>query len=152
MRNRGICTLTLIKELESQGYAVSLHLFQASQCDGQILYSEWNVKNESEAINYRSLYFPMVNPSFLRRLHFKLIESTEELSRRWVNGYGTPCKIDFTKQLVNSNGLGVVINQPHDHFINGDDIVKDYECFVKSVSSQLQNCVSKQYKTNEREM
>ena len=152
MRNRGICALTLIKELEQKGYNVSLHLFAASYCNGQVIYTQWNLKDEGQALNYRSLYFPMVNPSFLRRLHFRLREVTPGLDEEWVDGYGRTCDFQFSKDIINCDKTGIVINQPDEHNIHGNDIVKDYENFRKSISKQIQDCFTPQEQGVEHEM
>ncbi len=137
MRNRGICTLTLIKELEREGYSVNLHLFEMSDCGRQRVFSQWNLKKPGQPMDYRSLYFPMVNPNFLRRLSFRLREITPELTSTWVGGYGSTCGLGTVKSYLQTSPTAIVVNQPDDHGIKRRDIEEDYKQFVRSVSRDL---------------
>ena len=133
MMNRGICTLALIKDLENAGYIVNLRLFECSKRSGQLLYTEWKVKDAGKPLDYRKCYFPLVNPAFLRRLHFRVVETTEGLESGWTWGYGQPAEPRDVSQFLGMKENDFLINTPQNHGIRGNSITEDYDSFVKTL-------------------
>ena len=135
---RGIFTLALIKQLEEEGYNVELSVFDVCRESGQILINEIPMKKTNEPIDYRKIYFPFVNASFLRRLLFRLIEIVPELNSNWTRCYGTPCKEDVCKSVVeeysisDDNSVNVVVGTPEELRLSGELSDEQYEQFMKN--------------------
>ena len=126
--NRGVIALSLIDYLEGLGYKVNLHLFELSTKDDQICLYEFNLKNLDEPTDYRNLFFPLTHPSFLRRIIFKLVEKTPELTREWTYGYGTPADRFLIESVFNvSVGNKFVFYTPKDMGIEGINLEEDFE-------------------------
>lgn len=134
LRNRGICTLALIKDLETRGFRVNLNLIESSYCNDQTLLCKWKLKEADDPIDYRKTFFPLVNPSFLRRLYFRLEEITPELSASWNSGYGRPLEASLTREFFGIDSVNLLINTPSDHGICGKNLKDDYDSFFKSLN------------------
>ena len=132
--NRGIIALTLIDHLESLGYRVNLHLFELSTNSDQICLYEFNLKQIDEATDYRTLFFPLTHPSFLRRIIFRLIETTPELKESWSNGYGRPANSTLIRSIFDvSEGNKFVFYSPGDMGIYGEDLEADFKRCMASL-------------------
>lgn len=132
--NRGIIALTLIDHLESLGYRVNLHLFELSTNSDQICLYEFNLKQIDEATDYRTLFFPLTHPSFLRRIIFRLIETTPELKESWSNGYGRPANSNLIRSIFDvSEGNKFVFYSPGDMGIYGEDLEADFKRCMASL-------------------
>ena len=92
---QSVKALQIIKEIEASGMRVNLNLVFAvnnstSNPDHKI-YITIRLKNANERLNVSKLAFPLVHPSMLRRIMFKVMEKLEGLSdSRFCNGYGYP--------------------------------------------------------------
>ncbi|MDD4187638.1 MAG: hypothetical protein PHX04_02605 [Bacilli bacterium] len=123
--NAGAIILSLIDVLEKMNYNVDLNLFDMTQCDGQVSFPRFVIKRENERSNLQKLYFPMCHPSFQRRLVFKLQEKTPGLNSSWASGYGKPCDISMIKQMLELDNSNIVITQPSEMGVSGNDILDD---------------------------
>ena len=61
------------------------------------------IKNSSERLNLSKVSFPLVHPSFLRRICFKWIETNEHATTLFNHGYGVPLGIEGFKKFVNNS-------------------------------------------------
>ena len=126
--NRGIIALTLIDHLESLGYKVNLHLFELSTSDDQICLYEFNLKEIDQPTDYRTLFFPLTHPSFLRRIIFRLVETTPELNSSWADGYGKPANWLLIRDVFDiEQGNKFVFYSPDDMGIYGADLEEDFK-------------------------
>lgn len=123
--NRGAVTLSLVEILENMGFSVGLYVFTMSSCNGQVHYAKFNLKNPNERLNVQKLYFPLCHPSFLRRLVFRLREGTPDITRPWNDGYGRTCDDRTIREIIDLNNNDIVICQPSEMNVLGDDIVDD---------------------------
>lgn len=129
--NRGVIALSLIDYLEGLGYKVNLHLFELSTKEGQVCLYEFDLKNLDEATDYRNLFFPLTHPSFLRRIIFRLMEKTPELTSEWTYGYGTPASRSLIEKVFNvSEGNKFIFYSPSDMGIYGEDLEADFETCI----------------------
>jgi len=125
--NAGAIVLSFIEVLEKMNYSVDFNLFDMTECSRQISFPRFVLKRENERANLQKLYFPMCHPSFQRRLVFKLQEKTPGLSSDWTRGYGSPCGISRIKELLELDERNIVISQPSDMGVSGNDIIQDAE-------------------------
>lgn len=123
--NRGAVTLCLVEILENMGFSVGLNVFTMSGCDGQIHYAKFKLKRSGERLNVQKLFFPLCNPSFLRRLVFRLREVTPDIKYGWSDGYGRTCNDAIIRDIIDLNKNDIVICQPDEMRVYGNDIVED---------------------------
>lgn len=123
--NRGAITLCLVDILENMGFGVDLNIFTMSEYDGQVHYTKFNLKRSGERLNIQKLFFPLCNPSFLRRLVFRLREETPDITYGWTDGYGRTSDDYTIRKIIDLKDNDVVICQPDEMGINGYDIIDD---------------------------
>lgn len=123
--NRGAITLSLVEILENMSFSVGLNIFTMSQCDGQIHYAKFNLKRNGERLNVQKLYFPLCNPSFLRRLVFRLREETPNITGSWTDGYGRTSDDYTIRKIIDLKENDIVICQPDEMGVRGYDIIDD---------------------------
>lgn len=123
--NRGAITLCLVEILENMGFSVGLNIFTMSECNEQIHYAKFHLKQNGERLNVQKLYFPLCNPSFLRRLVFRLREQTPDITYSWTDGYGKTTDDHTIRKIINLKENDIVICQPGEMGIYGHDIIDD---------------------------
>ncbi len=122
--NRGIATINLIQSLEDKGYIVDLKVFELSECSDEYLDITVNIKNIDERLNITKCYYPFVSKEFLRRLLFRVLESTP-VENSWGNGYGNSLDNDDIRNFYKLKEKDLVIAPPRDMGIEGKDIYSD---------------------------
>ena len=131
--NRGVCIINLINELEKQ-YNVVFNLFECATELNEMIYICINLKKEHEKVNVKRLYFPLVNPDFLRRLILRSKECCFDISYEWNPGYGTPyIPSEADEEYLNKT---IYISTPNEMGIYGYDLKSDYENFINYISNQ----------------
>lgn len=83
-------TLQLIKKIEAQGIRVNLNLVFGVKAGNTTEAVKIRLKSANERLNISKLVFPLVNPSMLRRLFFRYIETAPTITSSYTCGYGTP--------------------------------------------------------------
>lgn len=123
--NRGAITLCLVEILENLGFSVDLNVFTMSYSENQVHYAKFNLKRSGERLNIQKLYFPLCNPSFLRRLVFRLREETPDIKYYWTDGYGRTCDDALIRKIIDLKENDIVICQPEEMNVYGRDIIED---------------------------
>ena len=129
--NRGAAVLCAIKILEMERYNVDLHLFEMSYCDMgdstvEVHFSEFALKAAGERANVQKLFFPLCHPSWIRRLNFRLIEVTPDISYQWAGTYGYPCSLQLMRKVLDLDESRCVLVPSFDDLgVGGGDIVED---------------------------
>lgn len=89
-----IKALRIVKSIESKGYRVNFNVFFAAKetdyTTGHMRYAaiKLKVKNANERLNISKVCFPVVHPSMLRRIFFRVVETSPSFSKEFVYGYG----------------------------------------------------------------
>jgi len=134
--NRGVATINLIKLLEGLGYRVRLNFLSLSK-DSRLFddkreyfYFSMNIKRPEEKISPAICCFPMCNPSFLRRIIFRLRETTDFQFYEWGTGYGRTLYTEEMKQFLEDYShidmsKSIIISDPESMGINGIDLQED---------------------------
>ena len=148
VRNRGLLTLALIDYFEKQNIKVEFYSYEMLQEGNEKLLMVIPLKNGIEHLNVKKCYFPIVHPSFLRRLIFRAMELMPLTNEEWPYGYGRPCdyqkSIDFfqkNSRLIDGRRDQmeekkiIFISTPNELGINGQDLQADCENFIKSINS-----------------
>lgn len=123
--NRGAITLCLVEILENMGFNVGFNIFTMSKCNGQVHYAKFNLKRKGERLNVQKLFFPLCNPSFLRRLIFRLREETPDITYGWTDGYGIPADDYTMRKIIDLKDNDIVICQPDEMGVRGYNIIDD---------------------------
>lgn len=131
--NNGLLTLSLIDFFDSLGYRVDLRFYEISKTGNQILYIDIILKSSGEKINLQKFYFAFCNPSFLRRLIFRVIETTQGLSSGWTGEYGRCMPTDEIKKILGIDENIIFINWPEQMGVKGKNIEEDIEAFLNTI-------------------
>lgn len=134
--NRGVIALCLVDALESRGYTVRFKTFACSTVDDEMIIDFHNLKDDGEKLNIKKAYFPLCHPSFLRRLVFRLRESTPVSDREWGYGYGRTASTRTIKKIIDTGPCGIIIAQPNEMGVYGHDIDSDLEAMLEFTNLQ----------------
>ncbi len=124
--NRAVIITNLIMALEKEGYAVNVNAFELTKQSDELFQIILDIKNYGGKVNYPALYKSLCNVEFLRRICFRLLE-TSDVKREWNIGYGTTCSSDFINKIFKLNKTDIYFPQPYDLEIYGKDICLDFE-------------------------
>lgn len=93
--------LQIIQEIEKQGIKANVYVIHHGYAEKEHLVNLVKVKSASERLNISKLAFPLMHPSFLRRIVFRSIETESRLKNfRWARGYGYPAKRAQTESFI----------------------------------------------------
>ena len=136
--NRGILTLNLINYLESNSIKVNFLLISASIQNNEIAMIKIPLKNTYEKLNLKKCYFPIVHPSFLRRLCFRAKELMPLTDEEWSRGYGRALgfkEVDDILEHESFNTDYIYISTPEELNIYGENLLDDLENFITSLNN-----------------
>lgn len=131
--NNGLLTLSLIDFFDSLGYRVDLRFYEISKNGNQILYIDTILKSSGEKINLQKFYFAFCNPSFLRRIIFRVVETTQGLNSNWTYDYGICMSTEEIKKMLGVNENDIFINYPEQVGVMGENIEDDIEAFLNAI-------------------
>lgn len=136
--NRGVLTLNLINYLESNSIKVNFLLISASIQNNEIAMIKIPLKNAYERLNLKKCYFPLVHPSFLRRLCFRAEELMPLTDEDWANGYGRTLSFKEVDDILKQESFNtdyIYISTPEELNIYGENLLDDLENFIDSLNS-----------------
>jgi hypothetical protein len=102
--DESIKALQIIKKLEAQGYRCNLNIVLGTSKDKRF-FIKVRIKSANEKLNVSKLAFPLVHPSMLRRLFFRFIEVYPNVTKKFVDSYGTPAKSSELKNIFKGEYL-----------------------------------------------
>lgn len=129
--NKGIITLNLIKMLELLNYRVNLNFFELSYVGNEWCLIKINIKKFDEKIDPNICYFPMVHPSFLRRILFAVKETTSFENSYWRDSYGRVPDTDEVKTILDISDNDIVISG-NLHMCG--DLIDDAQTFIREIN------------------
>lgn len=103
-----LTALRVVKAIEDSGCRVNLNVYYAGwnpdYATGTTMYNliKLKVKGANERLNISKVCFPMVHPSMLRRIFFKVIEVTPSFTREYRKNYGKVVKDDDIKNTFSN--------------------------------------------------
>ena len=136
--NRGILTLNLINYLESNSIKANFLLISASIENNEIAMIKIPLKNTYERLNLKKCYFPIVHPSFLRRLCFRAEELMPLTDYGWACGYGNAINFKEVDEILKQESFNtdyLYISTPEELNIYGENLLDDLENFIDSLNS-----------------
>ena len=98
--DESIKAMQIIKKVEAQGIRCNLNIVEHIKSNNKEYIFKIRVKNATEKLNVSKLAVPLVNPSMLRRLLFRLLEVYPNVPSSFVCGYGRPAKAYETKEII----------------------------------------------------
>jgi hypothetical protein len=101
MITEAVKNFKIINKLEADGYKVNLNLIMG--CG--LVVMKIKLKSANERLNISKLAFPLINPSMLRRLFFRFIETYPEYTSNFVYGYGKAQSRNYFLQICGKNEI-----------------------------------------------
>lgn len=150
--NRGAITLSIVEILENMNFGVGLNIFTMSESSGQIHYVKLNLKRSGERLNIQKLFFPLCHPSFFRRLVFRLMEETPDITSSWAYGYGTTCDDYTIRKVINLSEKDIVICRPEEMGVHGYDIINDANSMFDYINQFTADKINFDHIKNEQEI
>ncbi|WBF81160.1 hypothetical protein FMLHJGGC_00107 [Staphylococcus phage BSwM-KMM1] len=88
---RGAILLSAIQTLETKGYSINLYLGKLSNSgrSNKLTGFVVNIKHSYQRLNVFKSSFYLVNPSFLRRISFRVLEVEPDMTDLTQGGYGS---------------------------------------------------------------
>ena len=153
--NRGLATLYLIQALEEKGYIVNFKAFELSYCYDEAINISIDLKKPGDLfLNIEKCYFPIKAKEFLRRILFRVLESTEVKETSWSGGYGRSASIEEMKSFFNTSSHDLIIAAPGEMGIEGENIYTDTLTLIKKLKIESEfdtdrfKTLAKEYRRN----
>lgn len=135
IRNRGLITLFIIQALEARGVMVNFKAFELSKCGNEIFHLSLDLKKQGEEVlNIQKCYFIMVAKEFLRRILFRVLESSDVTDLEWGDGYGESFNKLECKEFLNAKDHDIIITRPRELNIMGEDLYEDTLNMIKALN------------------
>ena len=134
---RGAIVLAAAEALELMGFMVDLRLFEMSFVDKDIHFSEYRLKMPDERLNLQKLYFPLCHPAWVRRLNFRLIETSPNMTDAWAGCYGIPAETPLIRMVLGLGGGDILIPTIDEMKLEGVDVLADAEKLFSRVNVGL---------------
>ena len=95
-----------------------------------------------ENLNITKCYYPLVSKEFLRRLLFRVLESTP-VRNNWGSGYGSSMDKHEIREFYNLKPKDLVISAPIDMGIKGNNVYQDTVILYESLELEKEFDLSK---------
>lgn len=103
--------LQLVQEIEKLGIRTNINVVMHSLQDNEEVLFKVKIKSSGERLNISKMSFPLLHPSFLRRMIFRCIEVEQRIKNSWNFGYGRPVPNNKdTQQHLEKNEYFVPVN------------------------------------------
>lgn len=97
----GAFVLSYIDVLERDGYRVNLYVGKLARRDNGDSYGHIvRIKKDSEPLNIYQVSFYLINPSYLRRIAFRIDENEDYLYDETNNGYGSATGYHASREMI----------------------------------------------------
>lgn len=128
----GTALLTAVDIIERGGIQTKIDIaFMTSRAGNEITFPTINIKNYGERFSLQKTSFPLVHPSMFRRIGFKWLETTPEItSSMYSCGYGQSPSIETIRKNVSVPSSTYILSAEE---INGE-----LECSVEKILQKLE--------------
>ena len=148
--NRGLSTLYIIDALEKNGDVVNFIARETIQEADEIVNIEIVLKKPTDImLDIKKCYYPMASREFLRRLLFRVLESTP-VEQNWHYGYGRQLEEHELRKMFNLKDTDYVISTPNEIGISGKDIYTDTITLINNLNLNEEFDVEKIKKLSRR--
>ncbi|MBQ9041363.1 MAG: hypothetical protein IJ111_00945 [Eggerthellaceae bacterium] len=135
--SRGAVVLAAAEALELMGFMVDLRLFELSYVDKDIHFSEYRLKMPDERVNLQKLYFPLCHPAWVRRLNFRLIETSPNMTDAWAGCYGIPAEVPMIRMVLGLGAGDILIPTIEEMKLEGEDVLEDAQKLFERINVGL---------------
>ena len=150
--NRGLATLYIIQALESKGEMVNFRVFELAQTEDEIINIEINLKKPGDtSLDIKKCYYPIRAKEFLRRVLFRVLESSQVKAIDWGSSYGTPATEEEIRSFFKVKPYDLVISAPDEMGITGDDIYEDTITLIKNLGIEKEFDIPKIKKLKQKD-
>jgi hypothetical protein len=132
--SRGLATLYIIQALEAKGEMVNFQAFELTDCGDEIVNIEINLKKPGDLfLDIEKCYFPIKGKEFLRRILFRVLESSPVKNEYWGEGYGSPVNQEGIRKFFNTQPQDLIISYPSEMRIEGSNIYDDTVTLIEQL-------------------
>jgi hypothetical protein len=110
--------LQLVQEIEKQGIRVNIDVCLGSEVGNEQALFRVRIKKANERLNISKMSFPLVHPSFLRRILFKVMENETRFKNYWGSGYGRPIDRADYKNILDKTEHFIPVLVSKDEMLN----------------------------------
>ncbi len=135
--SRGAIVLAAAEALELMGFMVDLRLFEMSFVEKDIHFSEYRLKMPDERVNLQKLYFPLCHPAWVRRLNFRLIETSPNMNDAWAGCYGIPAETPMIRMVLGLGARDILVPTIAELGLEGEDVLEDARKLVDRINVGL---------------
>ena len=122
----------MIQALEQKGYIVNFKAFELSHCGNETINISIDLKKPGDLfLNIEKCYFPIKAKEFLRRILFRVLESSDVTIDSWSDGYGRSASISEMKEFFCATEHDLIIAAPREMGIEGNNIYTDTLTLIK---------------------
>lgn len=98
--------LAAVNAIEKSGCRLNIYMAVCAEKDREKVTFAVRVKTDGQRLNLMQIAYPLVNPSFLRRHYFKVIETNKEITNGyWPSTYGTPVHGTDGENAITAAGM-----------------------------------------------
>lgn len=98
--------LAAVNAIEKSGCRLNIYMAVCAERDREKVTFAVRVKTDGQKLNLIQIAYPLVNPSFLRRHFFKVIETNKEItSEYWPGSYGYPVHGKYGENAITAAGM-----------------------------------------------
>ena len=127
----GAAILSAVELIEKSGIQVQIDLgFMTSASGNEISFPTVKIKNYDERYSYQKVSFPLAHPSMFRRIGFRWLETTPQITQETFNlGYG---HAPSTHTMMDSLTL------PKNTYYVDTEWVHNHNCSVEEILKKLE--------------
>ena len=108
---RGAFVCQLVDDLESSGIRTNIWACEAAEEGSEKTHTRVCIKQARDIFTINRFAFALAHPAFLRRLWFRMLETTPDFKARWDGGYGHPMDSFFWESMAE------LARKSKDHFL-----------------------------------
>ena len=121
----GSALLSAVELIEKSGIQTRIDLaFMTAKENDEIAFPTVRIKNYDERYSFQKVSFPLVHPSMFRRIGFKWLETTDQMTQDFTFGYGMPP----STALLEEN-----IELPKDTYFLDTGWIHSEDCSVEAI-------------------
>ena len=129
-KEAGATLLSAVELIEKSGIQTRIDLaFMTAEENDEVSFPTVRIKNYDERYSFQKVSFPLVHPSMFRRIGFKWLETTPQMTQDFTGGYGHPPKTCILEKNVERRKDSYLIDTAwiHEHFCSVEEILKKFE-------------------------
>ena len=119
--------LLVINQLKEQGYKVNIVATSIMKMQDEIIDITINLNDKNQEKNIQELCKITSTPNFMKRIVFRIMETTKVVNYSWFYTYGTPLDNKKLKEIKGLTDNDLYIPGPESLGIEGNNLEEDIE-------------------------